>query len=71
MSIDCFLCYDQNGTDIGTCNMKSIHHPFGVCIMKNISTFGGAGILVGLLQHLVFGWVLLRMAYKYRIFPLL
>jgi hypothetical protein len=26
----CRFLFRSNGTDIGTCNIKSIHHPFGV-----------------------------------------
>jgi hypothetical protein len=32
------LCYDQNLTDIGPCNMRSTHHPLEVCKKKNVST---------------------------------
>jgi hypothetical protein len=32
------LCYDQNLTDIGPCNMRSTHHSLDVCKKKNIST---------------------------------
>jgi hypothetical protein len=36
MSIEYFVCCDQNGTDIKTRTVKLIHHSLDVCIMKKI-----------------------------------
>jgi hypothetical protein len=36
MSIEYFVCCDQNGTDIKTLNVKLIHHSLDVCTMKKM-----------------------------------